>query len=89
MGIIQLVTWSIWGGATKHPSRWKLRAMVVGGTFGLVVKMLDFPPYHQGLVMVSGEALWHAVNVPLTCLWWSFVKDDAEFRTADLLKKVR
>ncbi|XP_057765288.1 uncharacterized protein LOC130986039 isoform X2 [Salvia miltiorrhiza] len=86
MGIAQVASWSIWCGATEHPCRWKLRMVVVGGIFGVVVKMLDFPPY-QGLV--NSEVVLNASNIPLTYMWWNFIKDDAEFRTVNLLKKVR
>lgn len=86
MGIGEVVSWAIWGGMSEHPCRWKLWMVVAGGAFGVAVKMLDFPPY-QGIV--SGDALWHASNIPLTYMWWNFIKDDAESRTAHLLKKLR
>ncbi|CAF2070576.1 unnamed protein product [Brassica napus] len=42
------------------------------------------------VVIVSGyfdaHSIWHA-TVPLTILWWSFIRDDSEFRTSSLLKK--
>ncbi|KAH6787888.1 Per1-like family protein, partial [Perilla frutescens var. hirtella] len=84
MGVAQVLTWSIWAGLTQHPSRWKLWIVVMGGGVAMVLKILDFPP-HQGLV--DGHALWQASNIPLTYMWWNFIKDDAEFRTVDLLKK--
>lgn len=43
-------------------------------------------PY-QGLVDIHATS--HALTVPLTYIWWSFIKDDAEYRTSILLKKVR
>nr|VDD15264.1 unnamed protein product [Brassica oleracea] len=43
------------------------------------------------VVIASGyfdaHSIWHLVTVPLTILWWSFIRDDAEFRTSSLLKK--
>ncbi|XP_042068137.1 post-GPI attachment to proteins factor 3-like isoform X1 [Salvia splendens] len=86
MGIAQAVSWAVWGGTTDLACRWKLWMVVLGGAFGVVGKMLDFPPY-QGIV--HGETVWQASNIPLTYIWWNFIKYDAESRTADLLKKVR
>ncbi|XP_011083635.1 post-GPI attachment to proteins factor 3-like isoform X1 [Sesamum indicum] len=84
MGIAQLLTWSIWAGVTRHPSRWKLWTVVVGGGLAMLLEIFDFPPY-QGLV--DAHALWHASTVPLTYIWWSFIKDDAEYRTSSLSRK--
>ncbi|CAN7030800.1 unnamed protein product [Brassica oleracea var. botrytis] len=43
------------------------------------------------VVIASGyfdaHSIWHLATVPLTILWWSFIRDDAEFRTSSLLKK--
>lgn len=86
LGVAQLVTQLIWVGRTHHPSRWKLWIVVVGGGLAMLLKIADFPPY-RGLV--DAHALWHAFNIPLAYMWWNFMKDDAEFRTVDLLKKVR
>ncbi|KAK4390741.1 Post-GPI attachment to proteins factor 3 [Sesamum angolense] len=84
MGIAQLLTWSIWAGVTRHPSRWKVWIVVVGGGLAMLLEIFDFPPY-EGLV--DAHALWHASTVPLTYIWWSFIKDDAEYRTSSLLRK--
>ncbi|PIN08174.1 hypothetical protein CDL12_19251 [Handroanthus impetiginosus] len=86
MTIMQLFIWAIWAGVTRHPSRLKLWAVVVGSCFAMFLRTFDFPPY-KGLI--DAHALWQASTIPLTYYWWSFVKDDAEFRTANLLKKVR
>lgn len=86
MGIAQVVSWAVWGGTTNLPCIWQLWMVLVGGAFGVAVKMLDFPPY-QGIV--HGETVWQASNIPLTYIWWNFIKYDAESRTVDLLKKVR
>ncbi|PIN05297.1 putative membrane protein [Handroanthus impetiginosus] len=86
MGIAQLLTWSIWGAVTHHPSRWKLWIASVGGSLAMLLEIYDFPPYEG---MIDAHALWHASAVPLTCVWWSFIKDDAEYRTSNILKKVR
>ncbi|KAF8412737.1 hypothetical protein HHK36_000706 [Tetracentron sinense] len=86
MGVAQLLLWAIWAGVTHHPSRWKLWVVVVGGGLAMLLVIYDFPPY-QGLV--DAHALWHATTIPLTYIWWSFIKDDAEFRTTNLVKKVK
>lgn len=86
MGITQLLTWSIWGVGADHPCRWKLWIVVTGSGLAMVRQMFEFPPY-QGLVDIHATS--HALTVPLTYIWWSFIKDDAEYRTSILLKKVR
>ncbi|XP_051123793.1 uncharacterized protein LOC127246441 isoform X2 [Andrographis paniculata] len=84
MGATQLLIWSIWAGVTRHPSRWKLWIVVVGGGLAMLLEIFDFPPY---LGLVDAHALLHASTVPLTYIWWNFVKDDAEHRTSKLLRK--
>ncbi|KDP22331.1 hypothetical protein JCGZ_26162 [Jatropha curcas] len=86
MSIAQLLIWAVWAGITRHPSRWKLWVVVVGGGLATLLEIYDFPPYHG---FVDAHALWHASTIPLTYLWWSFVRDDAEFRTSSLLKKTK
>ncbi|KAI3466331.1 hypothetical protein Pfo_022994 [Paulownia fortunei] len=58
--------------------------VVAGGGLAMLLEMFEFPPY-QGLVDAHG--LWHTSTIPLTCIWWRFIKDDAEYRTSNLLKK--
>lgn len=84
MGLAQLLLWAFWAGLTRHPSRFKLWAVVLGGGLAMLLEIYDFPPYEG---YVDAHALWHATTIPLTYLWWSFIKDDAEFRTSILLKK--
>uniref|UniRef100_A0A0D3EA91 Post-GPI attachment to proteins factor 3 n=1 Tax=Brassica oleracea var. oleracea TaxID=109376 RepID=A0A0D3EA91_BRAOL len=48
------------------------------------VMIYDFPPYGG---YFDAHSIWHLATVPLTILWWSFIRDDAEFRTSSLLKK--
>lgn len=86
MGIAQLLIWAVWAGVTRHPSRWKLWVVVVGGGLAMLLDIYDFPPYWG---FVDGHALYHATSIPLTYLWWSFIRDDAEFRTSTRLKKVK
>lgn len=86
MGVAQLLIWAIWAGITRHPSRWKLWFVVVGGGLALLLEIYDFPPY-EGLL--DAHALWHATTIPLTYLWWSFIRDDAQYQTSELMKKVK
>ncbi|KAG7010434.1 Post-GPI attachment to proteins factor 3, partial [Cucurbita argyrosperma subsp. argyrosperma] len=86
MGLSQLLIWAIWAGVTHHPSRWKVWTVVVGGGLALLLEIYDFPP-HEGLI--DAHALWHATTIPLTYVWWSFIRDDAEFQTSNLVKKAK
>lgn len=86
MGIAQLLLWSIWAGVSHHPSRWKLWVVVFGGAIAMLLEIYDFPPYRG---YVDAHALCHAITIPLTYLWWSFVRDDAEFSTSTLIKKAK
>ncbi|CAL9124976.1 unnamed protein product [Musa textilis] len=86
MGIGQVLLWSVWAGVTRHPSRFKIWAVVIGGAMAIFLELYDFPP-HKGYV--DSHALWHATNIPLAYLWWSFVYEDVEFRTSAITKKAR
>ncbi|KAJ1385742.1 Per1-like [Sesbania bispinosa] len=50
----------IWAGASSHPARWKLLAVVVGGGLAMVLETYDFPPY---MGYVDAHALWNATNI--------------------------
>uniref|UniRef100_A0A5B7B235 Post-GPI attachment to proteins factor 3 n=1 Tax=Davidia involucrata TaxID=16924 RepID=A0A5B7B235_DAVIN len=84
MGAAQLLLWAVWAGVTCHPSRWKLWVVMVGGGLAMLLDIYDFPPYWG---FVDAHSLWHATTTPLTYLWWSFIRDDSEFRTSTLIKK--
>ncbi|CAL4958634.1 unnamed protein product [Urochloa decumbens] len=86
MAAVQLLTWAIWAGVTQHPSRLKLWTAVFGGALAMLLELYDFPPY---MGYADAHSLWHASTIPLTYLWWSFIKDDAEFRTSTLIKKTK
>ncbi|KAA8539873.1 hypothetical protein F0562_026565 [Nyssa sinensis] len=86
MGTAQLFLWAVWAGVTRHPSRRKLWVVVVGGGLAILLEIYDFPPY-QGFV--GAHALRHATTIPFTYLWWSFIRDDGEFRTSALIKKAK
>ncbi|MCH85919.1 post-GPI attachment to proteins factor 3-like [Trifolium medium] len=84
MAVAQLTVWTVWAGVSRHPSRWKLWLVVIAGGLAMLLEIYDFPPY-EGLL--DAHALWHAITIPLTYIWWSFIKDDAKFRTAKFLRK--
>ena len=86
MAVGQLLVWAVWAGISRHPSRFKLWTVVFGGGLAVLLEIYDFPPYHG---YVDAHALWHAATIPLTYVWWSFVKSDAEFQTATLVRKVK
>ncbi|KAM3382124.1 hypothetical protein P3S68_007697 [Capsicum galapagoense] len=86
MGMLQLILWAVWAGVTCHPSRWKLWVVVIGGGLASLLEIYDFPPY---MGFVDAHALWHGTTIPLTHLWWSFVRGDSEFRTTTLIKKAK
>ncbi|XP_047316128.1 post-GPI attachment to proteins factor 3-like [Impatiens glandulifera] len=86
IGTIQFMIWATWASLTHSPSRWKLWGVVIGSFLSLLFEVYDFPPY---LGYVDGHALWHLTAVPVSYLFWSFFRDDAEFRTATLLKKAK
>ncbi|KAM0917451.1 hypothetical protein ACQ4PT_009489 [Festuca glaucescens] len=86
MGVVQLLAWAIWAGVTHHPSRFKLWMVVFGGALAMLLEVYDFPPYKG---YADAHSLWHASTIPLTYLWWSFIKDDAEFRTSTVVKKAK
>nr|VDD45280.1 unnamed protein product [Brassica oleracea] len=73
MGVAQLFLWARWAAVSGHPSNWKLWVVIY-----------DFPPYGG---YFDAHSIWHIATVPLTILWWSFIRDDDEFRTSSLLKK--
>lgn len=86
MAVSQLLIWAIWASVSSHPARWKLWVVVVGEGLAMVLETFDFPPFKG---YMDAHALWHATTIPLAFLWWSFIRDDAEFRTSALLKKVK
>ncbi|MQL93097.1 hypothetical protein Taro_025735 [Colocasia esculenta] len=86
MGVAQLLMWVIWAGVTRHPSRFKLWTVGFGGALAMVLEAYDFPPYKG---YFDAHTLWHATTVPVTYLWWSFVRDDAEFRISALMEKAK
>ncbi|CAL1414074.1 unnamed protein product [Linum trigynum] len=47
-------------------------------------EIYDFPPYKG---YFDAHSIWHATTIPLTYVWWSFVRDDVELTTSNLFKK--
>lgn len=83
---IQLVFWSLWAFRSHQPPHRKLWVVVVGGALVAFLQIYDFAPY-KGLV--DAHAVCQAISVPLTCLWWSVIKDDAELTTMAQIKKTK
>ncbi|CDY63979.1 BnaCnng42900D [Brassica napus] len=66
------------------------RVMVSAPVLALVtthVLYINFYKLDYASGYVDAHSIWHLATVPLTILWWSFIRDDAEFRTSSLLKK--
>ncbi|CAF1920650.1 unnamed protein product [Brassica oleracea] len=82
MGVAQLFLLARW--AAWHPSNWKLWVVVIASGLAILLEIYDFPPYGG---YFDAHSIWHLATVPLTILWWSFIRDDAEFRTFSLFKK--
>lgn len=86
LGVLQLLLWMVWAGYVRHPSRLKLWFVVLVGAMSMLLEIFDFPPLWGSL---DAHALWHAFTVPLTWLWWSFIKEDASYRTSQLLRRTQ
>uniref|UniRef100_M1B623 Post-GPI attachment to proteins factor 3 n=1 Tax=Solanum tuberosum TaxID=4113 RepID=M1B623_SOLTU len=84
MGVAQLLIWAIWAGISQHPCKCKIWIVVFGSGVAMFLENSDFPPY-AGLI--DAHALLHAITIPLTCIWWNFIQDDAKYQTFDLNKK--
>jgi hypothetical protein len=50
----------------------------------MLLEIFDFPPVWG---IFDAHSIWHAATLPITYLWWSFIKDDAIIRTTILAKK--
>jgi hypothetical protein len=80
----QLFIWATWSLVTSHPARFKLWTAVCGAALASLLEIFDFPPLWG---IFDAHAIWHAATLPVAYLWWSFVKDDATYRTEMLVKK--
>ncbi|KAF3600777.1 hypothetical protein F2Q69_00037559 [Brassica cretica] len=83
MGVAQLFLWARWTAVSRHPSNWELWVVVIASYLAMLLEIYDFPPYGS---YFDAHSLWHLTTVPLTILWWSFIRDDDESRTSSLLK---
>ncbi|KAF3522678.1 hypothetical protein F2Q69_00047658 [Brassica cretica] len=81
MGVAQIFLWERWAAVSRHPSNWKLWVVVIASCLDLVLEIYDFP------FRMKAHSIWHLATVPLTVLWWSFIRDNVEFITSSLLKK--
>ena len=84
IGVLQLIIWAVWGLVTKHPARYKLWTVILATALAMLLEIFDFPPVWG---IFDAHSIWHAATLPITYLWWSFIKDDAIIRTTILAKK--
>ncbi|TKY49379.1 Post-GPI attachment to proteins factor 3 [Spatholobus suberectus] len=81
--VAQLFTWAAWRDASHHPSWRKLMFVLAFSGFAMPLRVHELSPF-QGLL--DQHAFKHAITIPLTYLWWSFIKADAAFLTSERLK---
>ncbi|RLN19888.1 post-GPI attachment to proteins factor 3-like [Panicum miliaceum] len=86
ISIVQFLLWALWAVMTRHPSRLKIIFFAIGGVVSVFLEAYDIPPRWG---YVDGRAICLAVAIPLSYLWWSFAKEDAEMRTSAITKKTR
>eukprot|EP00249_Psilotum_nudum_P011715 c23341_g3_i1 orf=256-1335(+) len=86
MATIQLILWTCWGAISLHPARFKLWFIVIAGALAMLLEIYDFPPI---LGIYDAHSLWHALTIPLTYMWWSFIKEDATFRTSQQIIRAK
>jgi post-GPI attachment to proteins factor 3 len=86
ISIAQCLLWALWAVMSGHRSRLKIISVAVGGAVAVLVEAYDIPPRWG---YADGRAICLAVAIPLSYLWWSFAKEDAEMRTSAILKKTR
>lgn len=73
VGIATAVAWLVWVTRTRHPGKWTLYKFMGLVHMAMLLEVLDFPPL---LRLFDAHALWHAATVPLTYLWYQFIKED-------------
>ncbi|KAG2543961.1 post-GPI attachment to proteins factor 3-like [Panicum virgatum] len=86
ISIVQFLLWALWAVMTRHPSRLKIIFVAIGGVLSVFLEAYDIPPRWG---YVDGRAIYLAVAIPISYLWWSFAKEDAEMRTSAITKKTR
>ncbi|KAJ9510355.1 hypothetical protein QJQ45_015828, partial [Haematococcus lacustris] len=86
-GVATALVWLLWSWASAHPARGLLLTFLLAAHAALLLELLDFPPLlalgaSQGdakLGLLDAHALWHATTVPLTYLFYAFLRRDATF----------
>ncbi|KAK9070357.1 hypothetical protein SSX86_010759 [Deinandra increscens subsp. villosa] len=86
LAVAQLLVWVVWAGVSNHPSRWKIWFVAIGEGLIIFFEIYDFPPFWGFL---DAHAVSHAIAIPVSHIWWGFIHDDSEYRTAALLKKTK
>lgn len=86
MGVAKVLIWGVWVGISNHPSKWKIWVVKIGEGLIILFQIYDFPPYKGFL---DAHAISHAIVVPVSYIWWSFIHDDSEYRTKTLMKKAK
>uniref|UniRef100_A0A7S0VAC8 Post-GPI attachment to proteins factor 3 n=1 Tax=Polytomella parva TaxID=51329 RepID=A0A7S0VAC8_9CHLO len=77
VGIIQAAAWLHFCFRTRHPYRYRMLSFIVLLNAATMLELFDFPPIYNKLV--DAHALWHAVTVPLTFLFYSFIQGDISY----------
>ncbi|KAH6554729.1 hypothetical protein KP509_1Z311100 [Ceratopteris richardii] len=86
MGVLQLLMWIFWSWFARHPARYKVWFVALSSGTAMLLEIYDFPPIWG---IFDAHSLWHAATIPLTFIWWSFVKEDAILRTYQLTNSVQ
>lgn len=73
VGLATACAWVVWVAVVKHPGRKTVYQFMGLVHAAMLLEVLDFPPM---LWLFDAHALWHAVTVPLTYLWYKFVFSD-------------
>lgn len=84
VGVTQLLLWMIWAALVRHPSALLVWASSILTGLALLLELYDFPPYWG---LLDAHALWHAATIPITLMWWAFLRQDATYQTKMALSK--
>jgi post-GPI attachment to proteins factor 3 len=86
ISVVQFLLWALWAIVTRHLSRLKILFVAIAGVFSVFLEAYDIPPQWG---YVDGRAICLGIAIPLSYIWWMFAKEDAEMRTAAIMKKTR
>jgi len=78
-GAAQAVAWVAWCLRRRHPARATLLAYIALLNAAALLEVFDFPPLGG---LLDAHACWHAATVPLTFLWWRFLREDVSYHVA-------